>query len=56
MRYLFTFLILICLSSSGCITSHYERRKKMLQQDIEILKLEVRKEKLENQLEELEKN
>ena len=53
MKYVFV-LALLCLS--GCVVqSDFIKRKVSLKQDIEILKLEVRKEHLENELEALEK-
>lgn len=48
--------IILALSLSGCSIhkSAFELKKERLEQDIQILKLEVRKEKLSTQLEELE--
>lgn len=55
MKFIITMITILCLS--GCVSqSEYEVRKTQLVQDIEILKLEVRKEYLENTLEALERN
>ena len=48
-------LLMVCLS--GCVSqSQFEKTKTLLKQDIQILKLEIRKETLENELEILERN
>jgi len=56
MRYLAIGLIVL-LSCTGCRylpKNDYEKRTERVQQDIELLKLEVRREKLMNELEDLE--
>lgn len=48
------YAIILALLVSGCVTS-FEKKKTGLERDITILKLEIRKERLENELEGLEK-
>ena len=51
MKYICIIIILVLLSSCA---NTYDLQRKELSQDIEVLKLKVRKEKLENLLEQLE--
>jgi len=46
--------LLICFS--GCASSTFEKRKETLERDIELLRLEVRKQRLVNILEKLDIN
>lgn len=48
------FILLAMLSVNGCAITHFERQKQALEEDVDILKLRVRKASLEHRLEHLE--
>lgn len=51
----FIAIIILFLSGCGITQSGFQKKRQVLKEDVELLKLEIRKERLENELEKLEK-